>query len=120
MHTEVASVLIDIESELRQLSLWEDDAPSARALASPQPFAMDTLSLPQWLQFIFLPTIYRLIEEERRLPDKCGIAPMAEEFFRGSDLGVDGLLTALENVDRLLSAEAPDYAPRSGSGSSER
>ncbi len=120
VHTDVASVLIDIESELRRLLLWEEEAPSARALASTQPFAIDTLSLPQWLQFIFLPTIYQLIEEERPLPGKCGITPMAEEFFRGSELGVDTLLTALERVDCLLSLEAPDYAPHPDKGGTQR
>ncbi len=111
-------MLIDIESELRRLSLWDDQPPSEQALASTQPFAVDTLSLPQWLQFIFLPTIYYLIDQEQPLPDKCGIAPMAEEYFRGSKLGVDPLLTALERVDCLLSAEAPDYTLPSGKGDS--
>jgi uncharacterized protein YqcC (DUF446 family) len=32
--------------------------PSTEALASDQPFCVDTLTLPRWLQFIFLPTLY--------------------------------------------------------------
>lgn len=110
MHIAVASVLIDIESELRQLSLWESVSPGAAALASTQPFAIDTLTLPQWLQFVFLPTMYSLIEGSLELPGQCGIAPMAEEYFRGSDLPVSGLVETLEAVDRLLSGEAPDYS----------
>jgi uncharacterized protein YqcC (DUF446 family) len=106
-------VLIDIESELRRLALWEETRPSADRLASDQPFAMDTLTLPQWLQFIFLPTMYELLESERPLPEKCGIAPMAEEFFRGSDVALDGLLSALEAVDQLLSGETLDYSIKS-------
>ena len=62
MHTEVAEVLIDIEAQLRQLGLWDKIPPSSEALASEQPFAVDTLTLPQWLQFIFLPTIREMIE----------------------------------------------------------
>jgi uncharacterized protein YqcC (DUF446 family) len=105
MRTEVAEVLIDIEAQLRQLGLWDRIPPSTEALASTEPFCVDTLTLPQWLQFVFIPTIYRMLEEEAPLPERCGIAPMAEEFFRGSGLAVGGLVEALLQVDELLSQE---------------
>jgi uncharacterized protein YqcC (DUF446 family) len=111
MHTDIAAVLIDIEAELRQLRLWDGVPPDPRALASTQPFAIDTLTLPQWLQFIFLPTMYRLIDEGAPLPTRCGIAPMAEEYFRGREVAIAGLLDALERIDVLLSEGRPDYAP---------
>lgn len=111
MHTQVAAVLIDIEAELRRLEVWDAESPPPSALASTQPFAIDTLTLPQWLQFIFLPTMYRLIEEGAALPQKCGIAPMAEEYFRGSERDIRRLLDALETVDALLSGGPVDYAP---------
>lgn len=106
MQTEVAEVLIDIEAQLRQLGLWDKIPPSTEALASTQPFCVDTLTLPQWLQFVFLPTIYRMLEEQQALPERCGIAPMAEEFFKGSGLAVDELVHSLEEVDQLLSTRA--------------
>ena len=106
MRTEIAEVLIDIEAQLRQLGLWDKIPPSTEALASSQPFCVDTLTLPQWLQFIFLPTLYDMLEQEQPLPQRCGIAPMAEEFFRGSGLAIDELLESLELVDDLLSQTA--------------
>ena len=105
MRTEVAEVLIDIEAQLRQLGQWDKIPPSTEALASREPFCVDTLTLPQWLQFVFLPTLYRMLEEGQPLPDRCGIAPMAEEFFRGSGLAVGELVEALERVDELLSQD---------------
>lgn len=105
LRTEVASTLIDIEAELRQLDLWDREPPGQAALASTEPFAFDTLTLPQWLQFIFLPTLYTMIEEQRSLPGACAITPMAEEFFRGSGLATGALLEALAQVDALLSGD---------------
>jgi uncharacterized protein YqcC (DUF446 family) len=102
MLTQIADVLIDIEAQLRQLDLWERIPPSSQALASTEPFCVDTLTLPQWLQFVFIPTVYQMIEDGAPLPERCGIAPMAEEFFRGSGLATDDLLTALERMDQLL------------------
>ena len=103
MRTEIAEVLIDIEAQLRQLGLWDKIPPSSHALASAEPFCVDTLTLPQWLQFVFIPTIYNMLDEGDSLPDRCGIAPMAEEFFRDSGLGIDKLLQSLQRIDDLLS-----------------
>lgn len=103
MQTEIAEVLIDIEAQLRQLGQWHKARPSAEALASEQPFCVDTLTLPQWLQFIFLPTIYAMLQEGQALPQRCGIAPMAEEYFRGTGLRSTELVAALLRIDELLS-----------------
>ncbi len=107
MNTEIAAILIDIEAQLRQLGQWDKVPPPAEALASEQPFAIDTLTLPQWLQFILLPTLYQMLEEDQTLPQRCGIAPMAEEYFRGTGLRSAELVAALLRIDELLSTDAP-------------
>jgi uncharacterized protein YqcC (DUF446 family) len=56
--------------------------------------------------------MYRLLEERAPLPERCGIAPMADEYFRDSVLGGAELVAALEELDVLLSAGTPDYGPR--------
>ncbi len=105
MRTDIAEVLIDIEAQLRQLSLWEPIPPSPEALASQEPFCIDTLTLPQWLQFVFLPTLYQMLEQEAELPGRCAITPMAEEYFRGSALPTSELLQALQRIDELLTTQ---------------
>ncbi len=104
-HIAVAELLIDIEAQLRQLGLWEREPPPPQALASDQPFSVDTLTLPQWLQFIFLPTLYRLLAEGQPLPGRCGIAPMAQEYFRGLALASATLEQTLLKMDRILSVD---------------
>jgi uncharacterized protein YqcC (DUF446 family) len=106
MNTEIAELLIDIEAQLRQLNQWDRVPPSAEALASQEPFSVDTLTLPQWLQFIFLPTLYQMLEEGQPLPQRCGIAPMAEEYFRGTGLRSGELVVALMRIDELLNGNA--------------
>jgi len=101
-HIAVAEILIDIEKELRVLQLWEADAPSAEALASTQPFAVDTLNFAQWLQFIFIPRLYLMIEAEAALPTNCGVAPMAEQYFSVQNLPSAQLITSLRKIDTLL------------------
>ena len=63
---------------------------------------MDTLSFAQWLQFVFIPKMHFLVAEQQALPNACGITPMAQEYFRGQQLPVAGLLNALVRMDELL------------------
>ena len=100
---EVAVLLIDIEVQLRRMNLWEDQPPSAEALASSQPFHVDTLSFTQWLQFVFLPTMLGLIESGQSLPTECDITPMAEEYFRGLGVAGGALERTLLSIDQVLS-----------------
>ncbi|HQQ75279.1 MAG TPA: YqcC family protein [Pseudomonadales bacterium] len=80
-YTHLASLLIDIECELRRANLWSAVTPSAEALASVEPFCVDTLDFHQWLQFILLPRMQTLIAAQAPLPDKCDIAAMAETVW---------------------------------------
>lgn len=100
----LASALIDIEFELRRLGLWQEEAPSEQALASEQPFCVDTLDLNQWLQFVFLPKMHHLVEHELPLPGECGIAPMAEEVYQSRELEMAGLMAQLRQLDRIMTA----------------
>lgn len=102
-HIAVAEILMDIEKELRELRLWELEPPSEEALASTQPFAIDTLNFPQWLQFIFIPRLYMLIEQRIPLPGVSGVKPMAEEYFSGLSLHGAPLIAHLERMDNVLS-----------------
>jgi uncharacterized protein YqcC (DUF446 family) len=105
---EVAEMLIDVEAQLRQLNQWQKIPPTDEALSSDQPFCVDTLTFPQWLQFVFLPRLYQMLEAGQPLPERCGIAPMAEEYFRGTSLASGELIAVLNRIDELLSEAAAD------------
>jgi uncharacterized protein YqcC (DUF446 family) len=105
LHIAVAEILIDIEKELRELQLWDDEMISDEALMSEQPFAIDTMTFPQWLQFIFLPRMYFIIEQQLQLPANCGIAPMAEQYFSVLRLPSLRLIGHLQKIDELLTAQ---------------
>lgn len=100
-----ADLLLELEAELRRLGLWEAVRPSDEALASPLPFCCDTLSFPQWLQFVFLERMKSLIKASGPLPGRCGIVPMAEEWFAGSEIETGRLLRLLRDFDKLLTQD---------------
>lgn len=102
LHISIAETLMDIEKELRELRLWESEIISDAALASTQPFAVDTMTFPQWLQFIFLPRMYYMLDQQMPLPGNCGIAPMAEQYFSGLNVHSSLLIERLQKIDVLL------------------
>ncbi|MBE02939.1 YqcC family protein [Marinobacter lutaoensis] len=99
----VADSLLRIEIELRRLGAWESEPPPAEAFRSDKPFCLDTMAFTQWLQFVFVDRMKVLIEGGHRLPEVSGIAPMAEEHFRGRPESGRALIRELEVMDRLLS-----------------
>src|SRR6188768_581736 len=105
LHIAASEILMDIEKELRELQLWDDEMISEEALASEQPFAVDTMAFPQWLQFIFLPRMYFMIEQKMQLPENCGITPMAEQYFSVLSLPSSTLIKNLKKIDELLTIQ---------------
>ena len=64
----LAEQLLLIERELRLQNWWSEQPPMSEALASQQPFCVDTLAFEQWLQWIFLPRMKQLLESAAALP----------------------------------------------------
>ena len=74
-YAEISSLLIDLEAAMRNSGLWASEQPAPEALASTQPFCVDTLALEEWLQFVFIPRIRAIIAAETNMPAKCEIKP---------------------------------------------
>ena len=98
----VAALLIDLEAHLRNRLLWDAEEPDPAALASTQPFCIDTLSFPQWLQFMFLPRMRALLDADLPLPAQCAIAEMAEMHFGSGD--AVAVIALLREIDLAVVA----------------
>ncbi|MDA7089139.1 YqcC family protein [Pseudomonas sp. SA3-5] len=102
----IAQQLLLIERELRLQGWWDDQAPSDQALASQQPFCVDTLAFEQWLQWIFLPRMKNLLESGAPLPEACGIQPMAEQVYGERSEQARVLIRLLGEFDQLICGAA--------------
>ncbi len=65
--SQLLNLLVTLEQTLNDQGLWQVDTPSDEALASQQPFAVDTLQPEQWLQWIFIPKMTLLCHSEAPL-----------------------------------------------------
>lgn len=99
---EIAEQLLLIERELRALGWWDAVSPDEAALASPEPFCIDTLEFAQWLQWIFLPKMKIILEQDLPLPNASGILEMAEMVYAGQQAQARMLQQHLARFDQLI------------------
>jgi len=100
---DIAEHLLLIERELRVQGWWSDEAPTAQALASTVPFAVDSMSFDQWLQWIFLPRMKEILEKGLALPNASGILVMAETVYVDRPEESRQLRKLLDEFDQLIS-----------------
>lgn len=88
---------------MRTNGYWHAEAPNPAAMASRVPFCADTLAFTEWLQFVFLPRLHRIVERDLALPQASGIAVMGEEAL-GETPKSQPLLAQLRAFDALVAA----------------
>jgi uncharacterized protein YqcC (DUF446 family) len=99
----LADILLDMEAQLRCLELWENDYPADDALMSTEPFHVDTLRFTQWIQFVLIPRLKVLIEEQAPLPATSDISNYAVEALNGVDFPTHEILRLIKHLDTMLS-----------------
>jgi uncharacterized protein YqcC (DUF446 family) len=99
--------LIRLKEKLKAYQYWQETPPSEAALASQLPFALDTLSATEWLQWIFIEKMHFLIHSQAALPTNMAIAPYIENAMQGMN-GCDELSAICRYLDDLLKTNLPD------------
>lgn len=89
-----------IELSLKSCQLWSNHHPSDEAMQSTMPFAVDTMSFENWLQFIFLPKMRQSLSAGQLPPGPAQIFPIAEEVYKEKN-SVGALLDALRKFDEI-------------------
>jgi uncharacterized protein YqcC (DUF446 family) len=98
----LAEHLLLIERELRVQGWWREEAPADEALGSVEPFCVDTLDFDQWLQWIFLPRMKLILEQDHPLPNASGILAMAEMVYAIQPDKSRSLRALLARFDELI------------------
>ena len=102
IYLQAQQLLAAIEVELKNAALWNKVPPSTDALASTTPFCIDTMAFADWLQFVFLVKMSKLVAMQMPLPENMAIQPMAEEAFKPQTADTGELLSLILSFDQLL------------------
>ncbi len=96
----MAELLQELEARLQKHELWQETTPSAQALQSVEPFAIDTLHPHEWLQWVFIARMRVLIESNLPLPSGFAIEPYFSEVWKQQP-HYGELLNILQSIDEL-------------------
>ncbi|SHE28863.1 Uncharacterized conserved protein YqcC, DUF446 family [Modicisalibacter ilicicola DSM 19980] len=102
-HTELGHALARLEATLSSVDLWRTPCPEATAFDSQEPFCLDTMELPQWLRYVFIPRLQALVDTEAALPVTCQVAPAVEAYLQHAKPSTRALVVkAVADVDRIV------------------
>ncbi|MCY0964253.1 YqcC family protein [Parathalassolituus penaei] len=107
-YSALQTALEQLPQALQQDGLWSHNAPTAAALASQVPFAADTLSIEQWLQFVLLPRLSQLLQQGLPLPQfrkGQGMSGMLELQWQQRGIKAPATLQLVAAIDRILEVE---------------
>ncbi|MEZ8544325.1 YqcC family protein [Vibrio splendidus] len=98
--TKLPLLLQQLEQQMRQCSLWSALPPSDEALASAEPFAIDSLQPEEWLQWIFIVKINAMMDAQMSLPKGFAIHPYFGEVWK-SEADKAELLVTILSIDEV-------------------
>ncbi|MDN6180587.1 MAG: YqcC family protein [Halomonas subglaciescola] len=101
IHQELEKGVEELEATLKATDLWRVDTPPAAAFESQQPFCVDTMTLPQWLRFVFAARLYALIDARAPLPAKCEVAPAVAAYLQQQRVRASDQLLVVQSVERI-------------------
>lgn len=102
-HRELDQALTHLEATLHSVDLWNMPYPDAGAFDSREPFCVDTMTLPQWLRYVFIARLRALVEGGRPLPATCQVAPAAEAYLQQAEPSTRlAVIEAIAEVDRIV------------------
>ncbi|MEZ9155490.1 YqcC family protein [Vibrio sp. F13] len=98
--TKLPLLLQQLEQQMRQCSLWSTLPPSDEALASVEPFGIDSLQPEEWLQWIFIVKINAMMDAQMSLPKGFAIHPYFGEVWKNKADKVE-LLVTIQSIDEV-------------------
>lgn len=104
-HQSLQKALLELEASMKVANLWRMPTPDVDALASQQPFCIDTMSLPQWIRFVFIARLNALIDARAAMPAKCEVAPAVAAYLQQEKTPVHHQLLvvrAVEKIDQIV------------------
>ncbi len=104
---DMRSALDVLEAELRALNWWQSvsEQPSAVAMASVEPFCVDSMEFSQWLQWIYIPKMHAYMNQHGNLPAASGLLPIAEEAWKYSETDTRRAQQVMRLLDDLVAGE---------------
>lgn len=98
---DVERAIDEIESEMKSIGLWHKEPLSPEKYNFRSAFGADTMSFEQWIQFILIPNVLRIVKEKGKFPQNSQVAVYAVKNLDGNPNAAK-LQKLLINFDNLF------------------
>ncbi|STF05059.1 Domain of uncharacterised function, DUF446 [Escherichia coli] len=88
------------------ISTGKNDEPQPHQFNSTQPFFMDTMEPLEWLQWVLIPRMHDLLDNNQPLPGAFAVAPYYEMALATDHPQRALILAELEKLDALFADDA--------------
>ncbi|MEZ6195166.1 MAG: YqcC family protein [Planctomycetota bacterium] len=106
----IRSRLDAIVGAMQTAGFWQEDALPPEAFGFERAFAADTMSFPQWLQFVFVPRVESILAGVGELPSSSSLAAYAARDLDGV-VEAEELIRRLQDFDDLVNSAGTAAAP---------
>lgn len=89
-----------IEAEMKRIGLWQAESLPESAYEMQEAFGADTMTLSQWLQFIFIPRIQELLKTDGPWPSESEVGIYAAQQFLFLKPDSSGTYSTQGSIDR--------------------
>ena len=103
LYADAEKKVSEIEAEMKRIGYWSHNPLPEEAYDFQEAFAMDKMPFTQWLQFILVPRVRQIIEQEGTFPTESMVGVQAVREFDGDD-NASHLVTLLSEFDSLFRA----------------
>jgi uncharacterized protein YqcC (DUF446 family) len=102
-HDQIQSKLQEIKEEMQRTGMWQGEPLDASRHQFIAPFARDTMTFSQWLQFVFFPQVEEILDTYDTLPKDSAVGTIARTQYKNQP-EVQRLVELLSEFDALLQA----------------
>lgn len=99
---DILACLDEVEALLKHFALWQRDPPTPQQLCSKLPFCTDTLTPEQWLQWIFLPRMRQMVQQDLALPEPLILEPYFAVMLDDTHPAKRALLRVLQRLENVM------------------
>lgn len=104
--TAVLKKIEEIEAEMKKIGFWQENPLPDEKYGFEQAFGADTMTFPQWLQFVLAPRVHQIIAENGNFPGSSMVAVQAAAVFAENEKARD-LIKLLAEFDALFNRVPP-------------
>lgn len=101
IYSIASSITKEIEAELKRLGRWMETPLHDECFINMGAFGSNTMSFEQWLQFVLIPRLEKIVEEKSEFPTESNLAPYSIRYFDG-DYNSASLQDILYSLDQLI------------------